>query len=247
MGNKLKCLQIRNETDKHADVYIHGDVIDDTWKGWLSDSDGKTMAGYVLPTDVKAQLDALAGKDLTIYVNSDGGLVPAGIAIANMIARHDGHTVGIIDGWAASIASVIFMACDELRMPSNTFLMVHKPSAGVLGSAPDMRRVADALDTIQAGIEKTHQECSREGVTADAIHADVEAETWYTAEQAAEKYQITVIEPQAQMVAYSKGIDFKHMPDAVRDMKTAPDEPKNELARKKAYILEALAKGGLVE
>ena len=144
MKKKLTCFDVRNESTTSADVYIHGDVIDDEWKAWMSDYDGETFAGYVLPIDVREKLESLKGKDLTIYINSDGGSVPAGITIANMIKRHDGHTVGVVDGWAASIASVIFMACDELYMPKNTFLMIHKPSAMALGNADDMLRVATA-------------------------------------------------------------------------------------------------------
>lgn len=224
---KLTCFDVRNESATSADVYIHGDVIDDEWKAWMSDYDGETFAGYVLPVDVREKLESLKGKDLTIYINSDGGSVPAGITIANMIKRHDGHTVGVVDGWAASIASVIFMACDERRMPSNTFLMIHKPSAMALGNADDMLRVATMLDTVQDGIEQTYLERAREGVTPEAIHDAVETETWYTAAEAAEMFDITVEASDVQLVACSKSVNFKSMPDAVRAAKTADDTAAN--------------------
>ena len=223
MKKKLTCFDVRNESATSADVYIHGDVIDDDWKAWLSDYDGETFAGYVLPVDVREKLESLQGKDLMIYINSDGGSVPAGIAIANMIKRHDGCTVGVVDGWAASIASVIFMACDEMRMPSNTFLMIHKPSAAAVGDADDMLRVATMLDTVQEGIEQTYLERAREGVTPEAIHDAVEAETWYTAAEAAEMFDITVEESDVQLVACSKSMNFKAMPEAVRAAKAAND------------------------
>lgn len=224
---RLSCFNIRNETGQSADVYIHGDVIDDDAKAWLSDYDGNTFAGYVLPVDVRDSLEALKGKDLTIYVNSDGGSVPAGMAIANMIRRHDGHTVGVVDGWAASIASVILFACDEIRMPNNTFLMIHKPSAACCGDADDMLRVATMLDTVQDGIEQTYLERAREGVTPEAIHDAVETETWYTAAEAAEMFDITVEASDVQLVACSKSVNFKSMPDAVRAAKTADDTAAN--------------------
>ena len=227
MKKKLTCFDVCNESTTSADVYIHGDVIDDEWKAWMSDYDGETFAGYVLPVDVREKLESLKGKDLTIYINSDGGSVPAGITIANMIKRHDGHTVGVVDGWAASIASVIFMACDERRMPSNTFLMIHKPSAMALGNADDMLRVATMLDTVQDGIEQTYLERAREGVTPEAIHDAVETETWYTAAEAAEMFDITVEASDVQLVACSKSVNFKSMPDAVRAAKTADDTAAN--------------------
>lgn len=225
--NKLSCLTVKNETPQSAEVYIHGDIVDDDMKAWLSECDGKTFAGYVLPVDVREKLESLQGKDLTIYINSDGGSVPAGMTIANMIKRHDGHTVGVVDGWAASIASVIFMACDELYMPKNTFLMIHKPIAMALGDSDDMLRVATMLDTVQDGIEQTYLERAREGVTPEAIHDAVETETWYTAAEAAEMFDITVEASDVQLVACSKSVNFKSMPDAVRAAKTADDTVAN--------------------
>lgn len=222
--NKLSCLTVKNETPQSAEVYIHGDIVDDDMKAWLSECDGKTFAGYVLPVDVREKLESLQGKDLTIYINSDGGSVPAGMAIANMIKRHDGHTVGVVDGWAASIASVIFMACDELYMPKNTFLMIHKPSAVAVGDSDDMLRVATMLDTVQEGIEQVYLERAKEGVTAEEIRKAVEAETWYTAAEASEVFDITVKDTSVQLVACSKGLSFKTMPEAVKNAKTATDK-----------------------
>lgn len=222
--NKLSYLTVKNETPQSAEVYIHGDIVDDDMKAWLSDYDGKTFAGYVLPVDVREKLESLQGKDLTIYVNSDGGSVPAGMAIANMIRRHDGHTVGVVDGWAASIASVILFACDEIRMPNNTFLMIHKPSAACCGDADDMLRMAAMLDVVQDGLEQVYRNKAKDGTTNEMIHVAVEAETWYTAAEAAEMFDITVEDTAVQLVACSKGLSFKAMPEAVKNAKTATDK-----------------------
>lgn len=243
--NRLRCLMVRNKTETSAELYIHGDIVDDAYKMWLSDYDNNTYPGYVLPVDVREELESLKGKDLTVYINSDGGSVPAGMTIANILKRHDGRTVGIVDGWAASIASVIFMACDERHMPSNTFLMIHKPSAVAIGSATDMRRVADSLDTVQQGIEQVYRERAVDGVTEEAIHAAVEAETWYTAAEAAEMFDLVVDDATVEMVAYSKSVDFKSLPEAVRAAKLKnaapqdPDEPiDDESTRRRKLQIE---------
>ena len=82
-------LKINNSAES-AELYITGDIVDDT--------DGAALAawdmgdGYEWPADIRSQLDAMRGKPLTVYINSDGGSVPAGVAIANMIARHDAPT-----------------------------------------------------------------------------------------------------------------------------------------------------------
>lgn len=229
----LGCMQIRNETETAVELYIHGDIIDDYWKNWLSDWDGNTNPGYVLPVDVRDQLKALDGKTLTVYINSDGGSVPAGIAIANMIARHSGKTIGVIDGWAASAASVIFLSCDELHMPVNTFLMIHKPAMTIQGNADDLLRGIDVLDTIQAGIEKTYQAKAREDITPDMIHAAVDAETWYTAEEAAAVFDIIVDDTPVQLTACSTRIT-DHMPEAVRNAKRAAEAAANTNIRQEA-------------
>ena len=106
----MKNLRIKNMIETSADLYIHGDIVDDGWKWFDSD---------ITPADVRDQLDTLKGKELNVYINSGGGDVFAGTAIHNMLKRHEGKTVGHVDGVAASIASVILMACDEIVVPAN--------------------------------------------------------------------------------------------------------------------------------
>jgi ATP-dependent Clp protease, protease subunit len=91
----------------------------------------------------KAFLDELKAvgpiAELTLRINSPGGSVFDGVAIYNALKRHAAATTVWIDGIAASIASMIAMAGDEVAMPENAILMLHDPSALVLGTAVDMR------------------------------------------------------------------------------------------------------------
>ena len=81
-------IEIKNETDQSADLYLSGSIIDDDMGGIIDEwCDNST--GYQWPEKIRSQLEGLKGKALTIYINSDGGSVPAGVAMANMIARHD--------------------------------------------------------------------------------------------------------------------------------------------------------------
>ena len=86
-------IEIRNETAESAELYISGNIIDDD-TGGLIDAWYENSTGYQWPDKIRQQLDSLRGKDLTIYINSDGGSVPAGVAMANMIERHDGRQCG---------------------------------------------------------------------------------------------------------------------------------------------------------
>ena len=103
----------------------------------------------------KAFLDELKAlgpvTELTVRINSPGGSVFDGIAIYNALKRHDAAITVWIDGIAASIASMMAMAGDEVVMPENAMLMLHDPSGLVMGTAGDMRAMAEALDKMKAG------------------------------------------------------------------------------------------------
>ncbi|WP_462274433.1 Clp protease ClpP, partial [Filifactor alocis] len=118
----MNFLNIKNQTEDKADIYIYGDIVDDSWNwGWEDDPS-------VYPKNIRELLKECEGKSIDVHINSGGGHVFAGMAISNMIAHHDGKTTAIIDGLAGSIASVIAMGCDEIQMPCNAYLMIHKPS-----------------------------------------------------------------------------------------------------------------------
>ena len=87
--------------------------------------------------------------ELTVRINSPGGSVFDGVAIYNALKRHDAAITVWIDGIAASIASMIAMAGDEVVMPENTMLMLHDPSGLVLGTAADMRGMAEARGAVR--------------------------------------------------------------------------------------------------
>ena len=243
-------LKIKNQTDKSAEIYISGAIIDDEMGGAF-EAWGDPGTGYEWPKEIRDQLDSLKGKDLTIYINSDGGLVNAGVAIANMIARHDGHTVAVVDGWCCSIATQIFFAADERRMPSNAYLMIHKPAVGTYGNSDELLEVAAILDTIQEGLETTYRKAAREGVTDKQIHDMTNAETWLTGAEAAEIFDIELTEP-LQAVACARGrAHFKNMPEGIRFIAEAksddkPQEDPDELAKTEIEIALALAKGAML-
>lgn len=191
-------LTIKNETTKSADLYIYGAIIGDDEaneiKWWNDDT-----TGYQFPADLKRQLDSLKGKDLNIYINSDGGLVPAGLAMAHMIERHDGKTTAIVDGYCCSIATQIFFAADKCQIHKNSYLMIHKPWSIAQGDANEMRKVAEILDTLQNGNETTYCKKAREGVTAEQIHEMVEAETWLTGTEAKDIFDIELLDASPTM------------------------------------------------
>jgi ATP-dependent Clp protease protease subunit len=119
---------------------------------------------------------------ITLRINSPGGSVFDGLAIHNSLKRLSARKTVWIDGIAASIASVIAMAGDEIIMPENTMMMIHDPAGMVVGTAPDMRAMAEALDRIKGGLVSAYRD--RTGKPEADIERLMAAETWLTANDA---------------------------------------------------------------
>jgi len=130
-----------------------------------------------------AELGALPdGTPVDLRLNSPGGSVFDAVAIYNALQRHAGTVTVWIDGIAASAASYIAMAGDEIVMPENAFLMIHDPSGLAMGTAGDMRAMAEALDKIAGSLVRGY--AAKSGKTDDEIAELMAAETWLDAADA---------------------------------------------------------------
>ncbi|MFN7341206.1 MAG: head maturation protease, ClpP-related [Opitutia bacterium] len=169
---------MRAAADQAAVLSLLGDV------GW-----------EITPAGVAAELKKLsANQPLTISINSYGGDALAGIAIHNMLARHAGPKTVIVEGIAASAASLIAMAGDRIVMPGNAFLMIHEAWGGALGDAETMRQQADVLDQISGAYRRTY--AGKSGKDEETVAALMRAETWFDADMAvAEGFASETAEP----------------------------------------------------
>lgn len=130
-----------------------------------------------------AELGALPdGTPVDLRLNSPGGSVFDAVAIYNALKRHEGTVTVWIDGIAASAASYVAMAGDEIVMPENAFLMIHDPSGLAMGTAGDMRAMAEALDKIAGCLVRGY--ATKSGKPDDEIAALMAAETWFDAADA---------------------------------------------------------------
>ena len=130
-----------------------------------------------------AELGALPdATPLALRLNSPGGSVFDAVAIYNAIKRHSGTVTVWIDGIAASAASYIAMAGDEIVMPENAFLMIHDPAGVVMGTAIDMRAMAEALDKIKGSLLQGY--AAKSGRSQEEIAPLMAAETWLDAKDA---------------------------------------------------------------
>jgi len=130
-----------------------------------------------------AELGALPDAvPIDLRLNSPGGSVFDAVAIHNALQRHAGSVTVWIDGIAASAASYIAMAGDEIVMPENAFLMIHDPAGLVMGTAADMREMAGTLDKIAGSMVRGY--AARSGRSESEIVALMAAETWFDASDA---------------------------------------------------------------
>jgi ATP-dependent Clp protease, protease subunit len=174
----------------------------------------------------KAFLDELKAlgpvAELTLRMNSPGGSVFDGVAIHNALKRHEARVTVWIDGIAASIASVIAMAGDEVVMPENAMLMLHDPSALVIGTAADMRAMAEALDKMKAGMVSAYRDKSgRDDAEIEALMA---AETWLSAKEAVDLGLADRVAQPVRMAAHFDLSRFRKIPPQLAALTTTTSQ-----------------------
>lgn len=161
---------IRNAADAdEAEVMIY-----DSIGGWFG----------VYADEFIDELRGITAPKMRVRINSPGGSVFEGIAIANALRAHPATVTVQVDGLAASIASVIAMAGDRIEMAPNSMLMIHEASGMCMGDAAEMTKMAEVLDLISTNISNAY--AARAGGTAADWRAAMHAETWYLPDAAVE-------------------------------------------------------------
>lgn len=194
-----------------AEVLIYEDV-GASWFG-----EGLTAKRFV--EDLKALGPV---KTINVRINSNGGSVFEGFAIYNALRRHSARIEVDVDGIAASIASLIAMAGDEIRMAENAMLMVHEPWSFALGNSADMRKEADLLDQIRGSLIATY--AARSNADPARISEMMAAETWLTA---AEAVDAGFADQATERMKIAASIDprFKNVPAALKARAAAIPAP----------------------
>ncbi|MCA0404869.1 MAG: Clp protease ClpP [Proteobacteria bacterium] len=173
-----------------GELLLFGDV-GDPW-GW---GDGFT------PLQVAEALVEHGPGDITVRINSGGGVASDGTAIYSLLLAHRGVVTTIVEGVAASAASLILMAGDERRMRPGSMLMIHDTSRITWGNADEHRKSADFLDKLSGQYANIYASAS--GLDATEVREMMKAETWFSAEEARAKGFITVLDTAAASAAAS--------------------------------------------
>lgn len=160
---------IRAETGgSEATIYLHG-VIGGYW-------------GDIDATEFAKALAGITAETIHLRINSPGGDVFDARAMMTAIRQHPAKVVGHVDGLAASAATDICMACDEVEITKGAFFMIHNAWTLALGNKSDLRETADLLEKVDDAIVDDYT--NRTGKTAEQVTAWMDAETWFTADEA---------------------------------------------------------------
>ena len=161
-----------NETTHTRVLSINGPIAEDSW----FDDD-------VTPALFKDELNAGDG-DITVWINSPGGDCVAAAQIYNMLVDYSGNVTVKIDGMAASAASVIAMAGNEVLMSPVSMLMIHNPATIAMGDHNEMQKAIDMLSEVKESIMNAY--AIKTGLSRAKLSHLMESETWMNANKAVE-------------------------------------------------------------
>lgn len=184
---------------------------------WLYDQVGQSFWGDgISAKSFQKELGNL-GKvsTITLHVNSPGGDVFDGFAIYNQLKQHPARIEVSIDGIAASIASIISMAGDQISIAKNGMMMIHNPHGMAIGGADEMERVAALLKQVKGNLVQTYVD--RTGAETDQISNWMDDETWMTAETALQYGFVDHVTGEQPVTACIYDLSkFKNVPGSLR-------------------------------
>ena len=140
---------------------------------------------------VRSKINDAKGEEINLVISSGGGSVTEGMGIADLIANYPNETTATGIGLVASIATVVLLSADKVKMTENAFLMIHRPWSYTMGNADELEATAELLDKMEAKLLDiyTASVYKRKGKQKDLDNKITEmmaAETWMTAQEALE-------------------------------------------------------------
>ena len=173
--NWKKIKTVDQETGQEAEertLFLNGTIAEESW----FDDD-------VTPALFKDELNAGTG-DITLWINSPGGDCVAAAQIYNMLSEYPGKVTVKIDGIAASAASVIAMAGNDVQMSPVSMMMIHNPATIAWGDHTEMKKALELLDAVKESIINAY--VLKTGQSRAKLSHLMDAETWMDANKAVE-------------------------------------------------------------
>jgi ATP-dependent Clp protease protease subunit len=171
-GNSERKFEIQNAGNEST-IYLYDNIVsDDMTAEWW---------GGVSATSFVKEINNIKADVVHLRINCAGGDVFAGRAMEQAIRQHKSKFVAHIDGYAASAASYVALACDEVQIAKGGFFMIHKAWTLAMGNADDMMKSAELLEKIDGSLAKTY--IDETGQSEEDIKNWMKAETWFDADE----------------------------------------------------------------
>ncbi|MDI7682099.1 Clp protease ClpP [Cronobacter sakazakii] len=139
----------------------------------------------VTASRIAGALRSLNGADVTVNINSPGGDMFEGLAIYNLLREYEGKVTVKVLGLAASAASIIAMAGDEVQIGRGAFLMIHNCWVYAMGNRHDLAQIAADMAPFDKAMSDIYQ--ARSGLDADTVDKMMDGETYIGGSEAVEK------------------------------------------------------------
>ena len=193
-------------------LFLNGTIASESW----FDDD-------VTPALFKSDLDSGKGP-ITVWINSPGGDVWAAAQIYNMLLSYGGKVTVKIDGLAASAASVIAMAGDEVLVSPVSMLMIHNPSTMAMGDKDDLTQAISMLDSVKDSILNAY--VKKTGLSKNKLSKLMDDETWMDANKAVELHFADRVMERPDL--YHEDEQEKKVPDEDDPDEKVPEESKEQ-------------------
>jgi ATP-dependent Clp protease protease subunit len=204
-----------------GELYLHGDVGDSFWG-----------EGFTSQQVIMALAEHGRDHDLKVHINSGGGFATEGAAIYALLSSHRGHKTIYVEGIAASAASLIAMAGDDVVMRDGSIMMIHDPAGFTMGNSKEHAKQIEALEALANTYADVY--ATRAGIEIEEARQHMTDEVWLKPEDAvsmgyADRVQRGKV---AEPVAFAYHL-YKHAPDFVlQHDKPEPDRGKKPVRKK---------------
>lgn len=222
-------------SEEEAELLLYGEIASE--QPWWEGGD------LVTPRQFYEDLKALGTKsNITVRINSAGGDVFAAQAIYTQLKTNTAKITVIVDGLAASAASIVAMAGDIVKMPANAMMMIHNPTLGLMGyyTADEMEMLAERLEAVKESIINAY--IAKTGLDRKTLSKMMDEETWMTGRDAVERgFADEVLFQDVQMAMNGGLLVVNSISHDLSKFKSRPPVPvikngvvPNDVSRKKA-------------
>ena len=170
-GKSQGLLRIDNKAADEATLYLYGAIVSDNFWG-----------DAIAAIDFVKELASVTAKTIHLRIDSPGGEIFAGQSMAQAIREHPANVIAHIDGLAASAASWVALAADEVLISAGGMVMIHQAQGMAFGNSNDFRETADLLDKLDAVLVSGY--VKETGQSENQITDWMAAETWFNADEA---------------------------------------------------------------